>query len=805
MDPADTLPVAPPGDPTPLPRIAGYELIELVGEGGMGRVYRAREANPPREVALKLLRGLDPGAVQRFRREAELLATLEHPGIARLYAAGDADFGGMQLPWLALEFVRGEDLLSHARTRSLALPQRLALMIGVCRAVHHAHGRGIIHRDLKPGNILVDEHGQPRVLDFGIARIRDQDGELTQAGQVLGTVPYMSPEQLGGGSRGIDTRCDVYALGVIAYQLVSGRLPHPGLSQCTLFEAVDIVRRETPQRLASIAPEARGDLDAVVMKALAADPEQRYGSAAEFAAELERVLDHRPVDARAPTPGYLAARFVRRHRVASAAAILVLLVLVAATVVSLRFAWSERDARRIAEQRVAEADAISGFLEQTLTSADPEQALGRDLRVGDVLEQAASGLQRSELPAPVTARLLRTLGRTYLNLGDGERAAQLLQSARSLLVRMPAGDASLGIDLALDAVGADIERERLEQALSGIDALLAGEAPLDPAQRTQATLLRSHALSAQGKAEAAEALLRQLAAQAQAQFGAKHELTLTARHNLAAVLQQRERLDEAATLGEGVLAARRADLGEDHPDTLKSLNHLAAVRLQMGQKEQAEALMRETIAARTRVLGARHPSTLTTQGNLAVLLIQAGRLEEGAALAKTLADAWAELRGEHAPKTLAAKQMLAYVYEDLGRLDESEQLLRGIVATQIAEGGPSGPTTVSPRNDLAMLLMKRGRSSEALAEFDALMPWAERVLGPEHVFVAIFRGNRGECLARLGRLQEARAALEASHAALTTLAGAAHPRTRTAAERLAAVYERLGLHAQAKSLRAADA
>jgi len=801
MDPADTRPTAPPSDPTTLPRIAGYELLELVGEGGMGRVYRAREANPPREVALKLLRGLDPGAVQRFRREAELLATLEHPGIARLYAAGDADFGGMQLPWLALEFVRGEDLLTHARTQGLGLRQRLALLVAVCRAVHHAHGRGIIHRDLKPGNILVDEHGQPRVLDFGIARIRDQTGDMTQAGEVLGTLPYMSPEQLGGGGREIDTRSDVYALGAIAYQLVCGRLPHPGLAHCTLFEAVDIVRRGSPPRLATRAPEARGDLDAVVMKALATDPEQRYASAGEFAADLDRVLDHRPVDARAPTLGYLAARFVRRHRAVSVAAALVVLVMVAATVVSLRFALSERESRRIAEERVAEADAISGFLEQMLTSADPEQALGRDLRVGDVLEQAANGLEHAELPAQVTARLLRTLGRTYVNLGEGERAAELLGIARQRLSLSPQSEPALGYDLALDAVFADIERERLTEAQSALDTLLSTDSKLDPKQRTHATLLRSHALSAQGKTEAAEALLRDLVMQTNERFGPSDALTLTAQHNLSAVLQQREKLPEASTLAETVLVARRQGMGDDHPDTLKSLNHLAAVRLLSGDKVQAEALMREAIAARVRVLGARHPSTLTTQGNLAVLLIQGGRLEEGAALAATLVEAWSELRGEHATKTLLSKQMLAYVYEDLARLDDAERLLRDIVATQVAEGGPSGPTIVSPRNDLAMLLMKRDRLDDALAEFDALMPWAERVLGPEHVFVAIFRGNRGECLARLGRLQEARAALEASHAALAALSGADHPRTRTAAERLANVYERLGLHAEAQALR----
>jgi len=805
MDAADTRPAAPQDGAPPLPQVAGYELLEQIGEGGMGRVYRARQLAPPREVALKLLRALDRDAVQRFRREVESLATLEHPGIARLYASGEADFGGMRLPWLALEFVHGVDLVEHARRELLDLSRRLMLIVDVCRAVHHAHGRGIIHRDLKPANILVDEEGRPRVLDFGIARLLDRHGEMTQAGQVLGTLPYMSPEQLRGAGSEIDTRSDVYSLGAIAYLLLGGRLPHPGLAQCTLFEAVDIVRRESPPRLAAIAPQVHADLDAVVMKALAPEPGQRYTSAAEFAADLQRVLEHRPVEARAPTLGYLATRFVRRHRAVSAAAAAVLAVLIAATAVSLRYAFAEREARRVAEERVAEAQAINGFLEQMLTSADPEQALGRDLRVVDVLDKAANGLDQAELPAGVAARLLRTLGRTYVNLGDGERAAALLESARRRLQASATAEPGLRNDLALDAVTADLARERVAEAHARLDALLDAGPGIDPVQRMQTELLRSQALYDEGKTEAAEALLRELTASALEQFGPEHALTLTTRHNLSAVLQQREQLEEAAALAEDVLARRRHGLGADHPDTLKSLNHLAAVRLLRGDKPQAEALMRETIAARTRVLGLRHPSTLTTQGNLAVLLIQNGRLEEGVALAESLAKAWGELRGEHATKTLAAKQMLAYVYEDLGRLDEAEGLLRGIVATQVAEGGPSGPAIVSPRNDLAMLLMKRDRPQEALVEFDALLPWAERVLGEDHEFVAIFRGNRGECLARLGRLPEARAALEDSHARLRRLAGAEHPRTLTAAQRLAAVYRRLGLHAQAAALGAGEA
>lgn len=771
-------------------RIGPYEILRLLGEGGMGRVYLAREEHPPREVALKVMRGVAASAVSRFRREAELLATLEHPGIARLYAAGDARVGDAEVPWIALEYVRGPDLARWTAERAPSLDAKLRMLIAICRALEAAHAAGVVHRDLKPGNILVAADDAPKVLDFGIARLAQDEHGVTRTGQLLGTLPYMSPEQMSGRSD-LDATTDVYALGAIGYELVAGRLPHPALGTATLFEALDVVRREDPPRLATLDTRARGDLDTVVMKALAVEPALRYPSAGAFADDLERALAHQPVVARRPTPLYRASRFVQRHRALSVAAAAIALVLIGATAVSLRYAW-------LAEERASEAAAVSGFLETMLTSADPEQALGRDLRVRDVLEQAAVGLSHDSVPDAVAAKLLRTLARTSLNLGDGERASALIAEAQR---RLPAGADALRQDLAIDAISADVLRDRIVEAQTALDAALGPDSTLDAPHRIEAEVLRGDALAAQGKLPEAESMLRALIPEAERVLGADHARALSARHNLSAVLQQEGKLDEATQIGEAVLARRRAVFGPEHPETLYSLNHLAALQQLAGHGAEAERLMRETIASRSRVLGPRHPATLTTQRNLAVLLLQSQRPAEAVPVAEAMLAAWKETRGEHAAKTLSAKHVLAYAYEDVNRLDDAQRLLGEIVATQIAEGGPSDPTLLSPRNDLGMLLMKRGRTEAALVELDGALGWA-RKLDADGATAAIFESNRGECLTRLGKLADARAALEHSHAALARLAGPDHPRTRTAAERLAAVYDRLGLTDQARALRA---
>ena len=793
------------GDTAPF-TIGPYRILGLLGEGGMGRVYLAREAHPPREVALKIVRRASPNLAARLRREIETLAALEHPGIARLYAAGEARVDGVDAPWLAMEYVRGTDLLDFVQREGCTLATRLALLVDIARATHYAHAHGVIHRDLKPGNILVDAEGRAKILDFGVARRSgDDEAGLTLAGQVLGTLPYMSPEQLGGGDRRADARSDVYSLGVIAYELVGGRLPHPQLATSTLFEALDILRREVPAPLASIAGAARGDLDTVVMKALAGEPAQRYASAAEFADDLERVLAHRPVAARPPTAAYRAARFVRRHRALSAAAAIVFVALAVATAVSLRFALAERGAHAEAELRAQESDAVNAFLQRMLASANPESTGGRSPSVAQVVDGAVRDLDALGAQPRVQGTVAATLASARRALGDyaaalalsdralanaasappAQRTAMLREratiltelsrfdDARATLVQARGAwpDAPLPVRLDLDFVGARIDSDegRVEDAERGLRTLIARAASID------ATAL------------AADRDLQTTLA--------------TARSSLSTLLRESGHLDESETLTRDVLAWRRATFGERAPTTLTSRHNLALILAARGAHAEAEAEARATLALQQEVLGANHSSTLTSWQTLANILVAEGRLDEAEGAARTSMQGFEREAGEAHVQTLAAMNSLAYILEERKRLDDAEALYRRIVAIQ-QRADSRHPSTFAPRNNLAMLLMDAGKLDAAQREFASLVEDARAAVGAEHLMTAIFMSNDGQCLARMGRLQDARSTLEAAHALLLKLVGADHARTRTAAGRLAEVYERLGEHGKATALRA---
>src|SRR6516165_5703455 len=317
QSPAAEVRAALPGRAAAMPASFGrYRLLRLHGEGGMGTVYEAEQDNPRRTVALKVIRpGLvSPEYLKRFSHEAQILARLQHPGIAQVHEAGMSEDGQS---FFAMEFIRGMPLDEYARGRGLEAAARLELLARVCDAVQHAHDNGVIHRDLKPGNILVDETGQPKVLDFGVAHVAGTDllttSSRTQTGQLLGTLSYMSPEQIAAAPTGLDGRSDVYTLGVILFELLAHRLPYH-LEQLPVHEVARVIQQQEPSRLGSVDTHYRGDVEIIVAKALEKDKTRRYASAGELAEDLRRHLAHEPIRARPASALYQVLKFTRRHR-----------------------------------------------------------------------------------------------------------------------------------------------------------------------------------------------------------------------------------------------------------------------------------------------------------------------------------------------------------------------------------------------------------------------------------------------------------------------------------------------------------
>ncbi len=703
--------------------IGGYRLRELIARGGMGAVYRAEQERPRRPVAVKVIdrHFVSAAALRRFEAEAEALGRLLHPGIARVYEAGSADDGsGRRLPFLAMELVDGLPIERWADARGVDTRARVELLSRVCDAVQHAHQKGVIHRDLKPANILVDPGGQPKVLDFGVARLVDRDLQretmLTRTGQIVGTLPYMSPEQVRGAKGDLDTRADVYALGVLGYELLSGRLPYE-VHERSLAEAAHVIEHQPPAPL--VARDGRRlprDLDTIVVKALDKDKERRYSSAAELAADLRRFMGDQPILARPASVAYQARRFARRNRALVAGALLAVIALVAGSIAAGVGLLQAERARAEAQRSSDEAEAVSEFLQNMLRASDPLRA-GRDLRVVEALDEAARGLERGFSGGPrVEAAVRAALGESYRALGQLPQAE--LQARRALELRR--GPVSGDVEKLLDAMlslayvrndqGRHDEAETLLREALSVSQRALGE---DHAQTLACTNNLASTLNARGQAGQAEVLYRACLARATRVLGPAHVDTLTFASNLVGLLLDRGRLDEAEPLLRDTFERSRRARGEEHPRSLLLLNTQARLARMKGDEQTAEALLRRSLALRRRVFGEAHPQTITALNNLATQLERTGAFDEAERLfEQTLAlatrvlpaDDWhlAHMRSNQA-------QLLGR----LGRRREAEALLLASLAVIETALGPDHPRTHETERRLAELYTAWHRPDEA--------------------------------------------------------------------------------------------
>jgi len=814
---------SPPARPTPIV-IGGFRIKGVLGEGGMGVVYLAEQDRPRRSVALKVVRpGLLSAAVQRrFELESDLLARLQHPGIAQVYEAGTAQTEAGAQQYLAMECIRGEPLTAYAQAKSLDARKRLELFAKVCDAVQHAHTKGVIHRDLKPANILVTEEGEPKILDFGIARATDADVQSvtmqTGVGQLIGTLAYMSPEQLAGNSADLDTRSDVYTLGVVLYELLSGRLPHQVHGK-TVAEAVRTIEESDPLPLGTVDRIFRGDMQTIVGKAMERERDRRYQSAAELGADILRFLHDEPIQARPASATYKIVKFARRNTgLVAAAACAAMLLAAGIGATSWQAARATRGwnaaAQRGEETRAAldqaqrerdNAEAINEFLSGMFASIEPDNALGREVSVREILDEAAKKVAAaSGEKKGIEATLRQTIGRTYHSLG-----------------RLPEAEENYRISLELSRATLGEEDDKTLQAMRNYAGLLADMGKFDEAEKLEreavATSERvkgkeapdtalaqgelARILQEVGRYDEAETLMKEAMRVGLATLGPERPELLTVLHNYASSLKDRGRYAEAEKYLRDVLRLRIELHGEEHPQTAYTMNNLATTLQRLGKTDEAMGLYEKVVQIRLKTLGEDHPATLTAELNLGGAKLAAGDKAGAEPLLSRATEGMRRVLGDEHPKTIVAMGMMAYLYEDLGRDAEAESLYKRVVDVRRRVSGGKDPETWTSMNNLAMYYQTRGKPELAEPLYVEVLALCDKTLPPEHLYTALFRNNYGECLVDLGRFEEAEGRLLRSLAVLEAGFGPAHARTQKAFARMVKLYEGTGETVKAAAYR----
>jgi serine/threonine protein kinase len=711
--------------------IGRYKVLEKVGEGGCGVVYVAEQTEPVRRrVALKVIKlGMDTKEViARFEAERQALAMMDHPNIAKVLDAGATEAGR---PFFVMELVRGIKITEYCDQNHLTTKERLDLFIKVSQAIQHAHQKGIIHRDIKPSNILVTMHDGvpvPKVIDFGIAKATVgqtlTDKTLyTQLRQFIGTPAYVSPEQVEMSGLDIDTRSDIYSLGVLLYELLAGSTPFDAKE--LMSQGIDAMRKTIREkepvrpstRLATLKGEEltttakrrsadtskllhqlKGDLDWIVMKCLEKDRTRRYETANGLAADLKRHLNNEPVLARPPSNAYRFQKWVRRNKVAFATATLIVSVLLTATGISLwqafRATRAETLAKRaeyLATQRLEDSEAISKFLTEVFRSPDPRRD-GRTITVAETLGAAAKKLDTDLANQPARrAKLQDSVARTYWALGLYREAIPLQEKVRDYYQGAFGSEDSntLGAMLIL-AVSCE-HADQLEEALE----------------------LREHVLMTRRKV-----------------LGLKNPKTLEAMQALSYSYDKAGRRDDALQLREEGLSLHRKVLGPEHLDTLRAMIDLAHSYGEAGRKDEALKLREEALALRRKLLGPEHPDTLMAMNDMAISYDDVGRPEEAIKLLEPV-QAWClRMLGPEHPYTLWAMQGLSDSYDEAGRGDEALKLREQVLALRRKVLGSDHADTIGAMDELAISYDEAGRGDEALKLWNEMLPLCRKLLGP---------------------------------------------------------------------------
>ena len=725
-------------------QIGRYKLLEQIGEGGFGTVWAAEQREPvKRRVALKIIKlGMDTKQViARFEAERQALAMMDHPNIAKVLDAGSTETGR---PYFVMELVKGVPILEYCDREKLDTKARLNLFMDVCHAIQHAHQKGIIHRDIKPSNVLITLHDGkpvPKVIDFGIAKATNAELTektiYTQHRQMIGTPAYMSPEQAEMSGLDIDTRSDIYSLGVLLYELLTGTTPFSSdeLMSKGFAEMMRIIRETEPHkpstRLSTLGVTAtrtaeqrradvkrlgvllRGDLDWIVMKCLEKDRVRRYETANGLAADIQRHLSDEPVTAGPPSASYKLRKLVKRNKGAFSAAAVIFIVLILGIAGTTWGLIAAKAQATRAERELSRATEIKRLIKDMLTSVKPEEARGQDTTLlKKILDDASQRLDKGEIKDDlIAAELHGIVGNVYRALGFFSEAEDHLPIALEITRRL---------------------------------------------------------------------------------LGEENFATLTDMSDLAFLYSSQGRFGEAEPLMKRALAVREQLQGADHPDTFKTMNHLGLLYAYMGRYDQAEPLLRKSLEGERRVRGEDHEDTLRFMNNLGVMYINAGRYADAEPLFESAIEGNRRVLGEDHPETIGARGNLALVYQSEGRLAEAETLTDEILNSQKRVLGAEHPDTLTTMHNLANLYQYERRNDEAESLYLQVLDSRKRVLGAEHPAALSTTTNLGMLYNRMERYEDAAAQFETCLPIMRRVLGVQNPTTMDAMEGLAAAYEHLG-------------
>jgi len=717
-----------------------FQIVRKLGEGGMGQVWLAEQTSPVRrQVALKLIKAgmFDDAVAQRFHSERQSLAIMDHPAIAKVFDAGATPQGQ---PYFVMEYVPGLPITQYCDEKKLKIIDRLELFIQVCEGVQHAHQKAIIHRDLKPANVLVvevDGKPVPRIIDFGLAKATTphMGGEtFTQLAHFMGTPGYMSPEQADPKMQDIDTRTDVYSLGVVLYVLLAGLQPFETKQRQKppLEEWLRKLHQEDPpapsskvngdRDTSSVTAEARGteprqlvsllkgDLDWIAMKALERDRARRYGTPLELAADIRRYLHHDAILARPVSAGYRMRKYIRRHRVAVGVASGLILLLAAFSVVE------AVQLRRITRER-DRATRITDFMTDMFKVSDPNKARGNSVTAREILDKASINMETGLAKDPeVQSQMMEVMSRTYSNLGLYARAHGLAKSALDAQVRLLGPDdpmtleSMLQLSSILDEESNYPEAEKLAtQASATAQRVLGPEAPLtiDTMDNLGAVL------EDENRFDEAEKLERQVVAWRRRNQGPDDMRTLKSVNHLGILMFDANRYHEAEDEFRQALDGDLRALGSDHPQTMRAMGNLASTYQIEGRLTEAEPLYRQLLAADQRVLGREHHDSVLDMENLATLLLAENHLAESEKLYRTALEIFSRTEGAEYAETLRIKINLAKAFCYEGHLSVAERMLRETISSAVRVSGPESPLALLSQGELAMVLNREGRYAEA--------------------------------------------------------------------------------------------